>query len=145
MRFLLDENLQASIARVLSVLGESYGDDFVHIDDIGASGAKDPDIPRLAIDNGGGCLVTVNVRDFGAKKELYEALLAEGLHVCVLRPGKERFTGDQQISMITRHYVRLREMLSSAAKPILTRATWSSLKVRTLEELRSDFGGPRLP
>jgi hypothetical protein len=146
VRFLLDENLEAIAARVVSVYAGRHGDFFVHLGDLDGLGAPDEDIPTLATENDCDCLVTVNVKDFGAKKFYYEALMAQGLHVCVLRPGKIAFRGDQQTSLLLKNYAQLRRHIEGAGGPRLMIANWTEVRVRTIEQLIAEFDeGNRLP
>ncbi len=122
------------------------GDTFVHIEDLGALGIKDPKIPALASEHGCDCLITANVRDFGAKKFLFEELLGSGVHVAVLRPGPGKFNGPIQTSLLMRNYEAIKSKTRKAPLPILMTVSPSGVRERTLDELVAEFdAGKRLP
>lgn len=144
MKFLLDEQLHPTVAEVLTILGRSAGDEFVHICDIAGHGTLDEAIPGLCAANGCRALLTVNHRDFGAKKALYEALLAQGIHVVVVRPGKHPWSPDQQASLLAgkeRAFVDLTRKAEELDERILVRVTPSDVKRRSLDELIREIDG----
>lgn len=144
MKFLLDEQLHPVVAEVLSALGRSTEDQFVHICEVSGQGTLDEAIPNLCSTEGCDALLTVNHRDFGAKKALYEALLSAGIHVVVIRPLKHSWTPDQQASLISGKVRAVVEMLDRAdesEEKILIRVTPSDVKRRSLEELIREIDG----
>ena len=71
-----------------------------------------------------------------------EALLAEDLHVCVLRPPKKgKFNGPQQISLLMQNYEAVQNYIDRAVSPVLMVATLSGVRIRTIDELIAEFGG----
>jgi hypothetical protein len=146
VRYLLDEQLHEVVAKSVALLGERAGDEFIHILSVRGQGTKDPDIPGLCAEHGIGCLVTANVRDFGARKVYYQALLAEGLHVVVLRPGKGQFYEEEQLALLSKSYRSIRSLLDSAAGPLLLVCTPSTVRDRSIDDLIEEFDeGRRLP
>ena len=106
MRIILDENLWPELATALNAFEPRYQLTFVHINDI-APGAPDEDIPRICREQGATALVSANVRDFGARRVIFEALLEAGVSVVVPRPSKRSpLTPNVQMSMIIRHIPR---------------------------------------
>ena len=146
MKFLLDENLESVVAKAASAMVDKRGDSFVSMKEINAEGIKDPEIPALARKHQVACFITANVRDFGAKKFYFEALLAEDLHVCVLRPPRTRkFNGPQQLSLLMQNYEAIRNHIDRAASPVLMIANLSGVRIRTIDELIAEFGSGQAP
>lgn len=143
MRFLYDENLDELTTEAIAVLGAHSGDKHTHILEHSQSGLEDPDIPPLCKSLKVTSLITVNYKDFGARKVYYQSLLAAGVSVVVIRPGKLRFTPEQQTSTITRHLSRIRRELESADAPILLKVTQSEVARRSLDELVEEFESGR--
>lgn len=149
MNYLLDEQLNDAVARGLSPIGEIRGDTFRHIYDFGAAGMDDADIPGLCADHDVDVLVSANVKDFGARKALYAALLDAGIHVVVLRPGKSKFDPERQLQMLSGVTQAVKARLDVATGPTLIRvAAGGSLAERDLGELIAEIEGDgeaRLP
>lgn len=146
MKFLLDEQLDEIVAQAMAPIAAKYGDEFTHILDSREQGTPDEDIPAACREAGVECLVTANVRDFGARKFFYQALLAEGLHVAVLRPGKGKFYEEEQLALLSRCYRRIRSITRSATDPQLLACTQSGVRPRSIDELIAEFdSGRRLP
>ena len=144
MKYLLDEQLNPAVAQILSILRQSEGDEFVHIYDIADPGTTDEAIPNLCSENQCRTLITSNHKDFGAKRALYKSLVAAGIHVVVVRPGKHSWTKDQQVSILTgrvRAFSDLVQKAEDLGEQILVRVTPSDVKKRTLEELIAEIGG----
>ena len=144
MKFLLDEQLHPVVAEVLSTLGQLTGDEFVYMCAIAGQGTLDEAIPELCSSSGCRALITVNHKDFGAKKALYESLLAEGVHVVVIRPLKHPWTPDQQASLISGKVRAFADMVRTAEasnERILVRVTPSDVRRRSLEELVQEIDG----
>ena len=77
MRYLLDECLSDLTARTMAVFGAP--DEFVYIRTLpGGQGADDPDISAICVEEGFETLITINVKDFGARRLIYERLIADG-------------------------------------------------------------------
>jgi hypothetical protein len=144
VKFLLDEQLNPMVAEVLSVVGKNSGDEFLHICAIAGPGTQDDAIPNLCSTSGCRALITVNHKDFGAKKALYEALVSEGIHVIVVRPRKHPWTADQQASLLIgkmKAFVDLVRRAENAGGRILVRVTPSDVKTRTLDQLVQEIEG----
>ncbi len=144
MKFLVDEQLSQMVAEVLSIVRRSEADEFIHIYDISQSGALDEIIPGLCSDNDCHALITSNHKDFGAKKALYEALLASGIHVVVVRPGKLGWKRDQQIALLVDKVKAIVETIleaESVDEHIMVRVTPTDVKKRTLEDLVNEING----
>lgn len=76
----------------------------------------------------------------------YQALLAEDIHVAVLRPGKVKFYEEEQLSLLSRSYRAIRAVVVSAEKPQLMACTASGVRSRSIDELVEEFDrGQRLP
>lgn len=105
MRYLLDECLCEQATNAMEALRKP-ADHFAYIagHEVAHAGAQDPEIPAICKDLGWDVLLTANVRDFGARKVLYQSLLAEGIHVLVVRPGKQKLDEFLQVSLLARHY-----------------------------------------
>ena len=82
MRVILDENLWPETATSLNAFESRFDLHFQHINQI-APGAQDEDIPEICREQGAIALVSANVRDFGARRVIFEALLASGISVVV--------------------------------------------------------------
>lgn len=146
MNVLLDEQIDAAVAQGLNAMSHRHGMSFQSIRAI-APGMKDPDIPNLCKSLGFAVLISANVRDFGAKKVLYEALLDTGTSVVVLRPGKKQIlTPEVQLGVLSQHSSSVGSALSRVADPTLLRVTQGGVVERSLEELRREFEeGRELP
>ena len=146
MKYLLDEQLDEVVAASMGLIGVKFNDEFNHIVATRGHGTPDEEIPGVCGDEGAECLVTANVRDFGARKVYYQALLAEGLHVAVLRPGKARFYEEQQLALLSGSYRRIRSIVGKATEPQLLTCTPSGVRQRTIDELIAEFDrGKKLP
>lgn len=119
-------------------LGRGRGDGFDHIG-AHAPGMDDGDIPQLCRRLECDSLITINVRDFGAKKVLYEALLAAGVSVVVMRHTRGRLTAAVQLGVLALNYDRVRRSLADGVAKLIV-ATISELRVRDLEELITEVG-----
>lgn len=117
MKYLLDEQLDEVVAESMTPIGSKFGDEFTHILAIRDQGTPDQEILVVCRNVGAECLISANVRDFGARKFYYQALLAEGLHVVVLRPGKGKFYEEEQLSLLSRSYRRIRSITRAAKEP----------------------------
>ncbi len=147
MRFLIDEDLSETVAESLKPLGRSDGHEFVHIRALGCGGARDDEIPGICAENGVSALITLNVRDFGARRHYFAALLDHGIHVVVGRHGRSRqLSAANQAALILNHYDAMCRKLSNADSPRLLRVTESAVVERDLDQLVQDItGGAGLP
>jgi hypothetical protein len=139
VRFLLDEMLDgpgSKVAKALDVFGDDLGCSFQSLVAL-HPGLQDQAIPELCRGRGIDALVTVNVRDFGARLPLYEAMLAAGVSVVVLRPFKKvRLTPSTQASILIRHLARLASQLREASSTALMTVSDGGMRViRGLREL----------
>lgn len=135
MNYLLDENLSPVVGPVMNILGAANGDSFLHIrNDLNMGGTDDKDIPSLCRENGCDALITINHKDFGAKKLLYQSLVQNGVTVVVVRPGRMRMSPDNQVSLISGKYSAIRRAIQSAPH-LLIRVTPTDVVSRTLDEL----------
>jgi hypothetical protein len=135
VRIILDENLWPELATALNAFEQRYQLTFVHISDI-APGAPDEDIPRICREQGATALVSANVRDFGARRVIFEALLEAGVSVIVPRPSKRSpLTPNVQMSMIIRHIPRFASALRSNRGHLLLKLTEGGITEITLEQL----------
>jgi predicted nuclease of predicted toxin-antitoxin system len=141
VKFLLDEQLHRSAAQALHAFAQLSGDAFAHIYDYDAGGINDDAIPPLCKAQGIGVLVTANFRDFGARKLLYQRLLAAGIHVVVLRPGNIRFLPSKQVSILAAHYERIRRLLADSNGPTMVRVTSTTADEHDLDELIAKIEG----
>jgi hypothetical protein len=135
VRIVLDENLWPELAPALNAFEQRYHPSFVHINDI-APGARDEDIPGICRQHGAATLVSANVRDFGARRVIFEALLEEGVSVIVPRPSKRvTLTPEVQMSRLIRHIQRIATALRGRRGYLLLKLTESGVTEISLEQL----------
>jgi hypothetical protein len=140
VRVILDENLWPETATALNAFEPRFDLHFVHINHI-APGAQDEDIPEICREQGATALVSANVRDFGARRIIFEALLASGISVIVPRPSKRAtLTPQVQVSMLVRHIERISATLHQAQEPVLLRVTEGGITEVSLEQLVKEVG-----
>lgn len=146
MRYLLDENLDGKTAAAMDAIAAD-NDGFAHILTIAGEGTADEDIPTLCRQHGFEVLVSANVKDFGAKKLIYQALLKEGVNVVVIRAGKAKLKIATQLSILSGAYERVRMLFATADGPALIRVTaGGTAELRTLHALEEEFAaGERHP
>jgi hypothetical protein len=138
LKVLLDENLWVDLPAALNVFLSRHDLDFDHINNI-SPGVQDPDIPNLCYEHGFAALVTVNVKDFGARRFIFEALLEAGISVVVLRPSKRVvLTPEVQISMLLRHLKSLARFLKRD-ECLLLNLTESGINPTDLEQLNNQI------
>lgn len=141
MRFLLDENLHELVAATMNVLGLENGDEFLHIVPVAGFGKEDEEIPPICNEHGCDALITVNHKDFGAKKLYYQALLDSDVHVVVVRPGKMKFQPHMQVAFLASAYPHARALIAEANECVLVRMSWSSAVVRTIDQILNEVEG----
>lgn len=140
MKVLLDENLWPELATALNAFEQRYRLSFVHINDV-APGAQDDDIPAICQELGATALISANVRDFGARRIIFEALLEAGVSVIVPRPSKRvTLSPEVQMSMLIRHIQRITGALHSNQGQLLLKVTEGSVVEITLEQLIRESG-----
>lgn len=147
MILLLDEELDSPemvVARSLDILGVAHRCSFRSLR-TESPGLKDPEIPPFCRTEGIDVLVSANFHDFGAKLVLYEALLAAGVSVVVLRrQAKKSLRIEQQASVLAKHLsVTARFLREARPDCILLLVTESSVVRLTLEEIRKEITGDR--
>ncbi len=135
MRILLDENLWPELATALNAFERRYHITFLHINDI-APGAQDEDIPEICRAQEATALVSANVRDFGARRVIFEALLEAGVSVIVPRPSRRAtLTPEVQMSMLIRHIQRIASALRGSQGHLLLKLTEGGVTETSLEQL----------
>jgi hypothetical protein len=140
VRIILDENLWPETAESLNAFESRYDLTFVHINHI-APGAQDEDIPVICRDQGAAALVSANVRDFGARRLIFEALLEAGVSVIVPRPSRRvTLTPEVQVSMLMRHIQRISSALHDTQEQILLKVTEGGVAEVSLEQLIKETG-----
>lgn len=140
MRIILDENLWPELATALNAFEQRFHLTFIHINDI-APGAQDEDIPNICREQGAAALVSANVRDFGARRIIFEALLEAGVSVIVPRPSKRvTLTPEVQMAMLMRHIQRIASALRSNQGNLLLKLTEGGVTEITLEQLSREVG-----
>lgn len=140
MKVILDENLWPELAVALNAFEQRYHLTFVHINDI-APGAQDADIPDICREQGAAAIVSANVRDFGARRIIFEALLEAGVSVIGPRPSRRAtLTPEVQMSMLIRHIQKIAAALRSGQGHLLLKLTEGGVTEITLEELIREAG-----
>lgn len=147
MNLLLDEQLDSPsevVARALSILGEPHDLRFRALRNE-APGIQDPDIPEYCREREIGALISANIRDFGARLALYQALLTAGVSVVVMRPqAKKSLSVEAQVSMIAKHLRLTAKYLHDLTEgPVLVRINESQCRKVTLRELRGEIEAKR--
>ena len=140
MKVILDENLWPELATALNAFEQRYHLRFVHINDI-APGAQDPDIPDICRQQGAKAIVSANVRDFGARRLIFEALLEAGVSVIVPRPSRRAtLTPEIQMAMLIRHIQKIAAALRGGQGQLLLKITEGGLTEIDLEQLIREAG-----
>jgi hypothetical protein len=140
VRIILDENLWPELATALNAFERRYRVTFLHINDI-APGARDEDIPGICQQQGAAALMSANVRDFGARRVIFEALLEAGVSVIVPRPSRRTtLTPEVQMSMLIRHIQRIASTLRSSQGHLLLKLTEGGVTETSLEQLSREVG-----
>jgi hypothetical protein len=81
------------------------------------------------------------VRDFGARRVIFEALLASGISMIVPRPSKRAaLTPQVQVSMLVRHIERISTALHQAQGQVLLRVSEGGVTEVSLEQLVREAG-----
>jgi hypothetical protein len=144
VKYLVDEQMSGVVARGMRPVGASFDEEWVHVrDDLGRGGIQDPDIPPLCRDEQVGVLVTMNVRDFGARKFYYASLVEHGIHVVVVRSGKQQPDPAQQLGLVAGAHSGIRRLLGGTLGPSLVKVTHSGATVTTLEALLQEIESKR--
>ena len=135
MRVLLDENLWPELAIALNAFEQRYNLSFIHINDV-APDVQDDDIPAICRELGATALVSANVRDFGARRIIFEALLEAGVSVIVPRPSRRvTLTPEVQMSMLMRHIKSIAAALRRDQGQLLLKITEGGVTETSIEQL----------
>jgi predicted nuclease of predicted toxin-antitoxin system len=135
VRIILDEQLDPTLADVLNVLRSRHGCSFMSLRDLAPPKTQDIEIPKICRENGAIALVTADVKDFGAKKVYFEALLEAGVSVVTLRPQKRIHVLESQTALILEWSREVAGVLRDATEPVLVRVNSSGLSPRSLQQL----------
>lgn len=141
MKILLDEQLSETAAEALNVVIRAGGHQVLHINELGASGMSDEDIPSLRAQHDIQALVTVNVKDFGARLYYFTALVEAGIHVAVIRPGKLKMDVGGQLGLLASKASAMVSSWEKAESPILLRVTQGGVSERSLQDLLKEIDG----
>ncbi len=144
MKCLFDEQLNEVAAQTLNVLSAFYGHEIVHIDALGHAGMQDEHIPGLCASIAAQALITMNVKDFGARKVYFSALLDQGIHVAVVRPGKQKMDPPGQVGLIAPALPRAFRLWGESNCPeLLVVRQGGTVVQRTLEQLIAEVEAPK--
>jgi len=135
VRIILDEQLDPTLADVLNVLRSRHGCSFMSLRYLAPPKTQDIEIPKICRENGAIALVTADVKDFGAKKVYFEALLEAGVSVVTLRPQKRIHVLESQTALILEWSREVAGVLRDATEPVLVRVNSSGLSPRSLQQL----------
>ena len=135
MRIILDEQLDPTLADVLNVLRSRHGCSFMSLRDLAPPKTQDIEIPKICKENGAIALVTADVKDFGAKKVYFEALLEAGVSVVTLRPQKRQHVLESQTALLVEWSREVAAVLRDATGPVLVRVNSSGVSRRNLQQL----------
>lgn len=141
MRLLLDEMMSPTAAGALDVLARGQEAECGHILDLARPGRTDDEIAELCRTEGIAALVTLNIRDFGAKKHYFAALLDAGIHVIVIRPAKQQPDAGQQVAIVAEHLDGILSRLAGAGSPVLIKVTRGGVVERSLDALIAEASG----
>jgi hypothetical protein len=138
VRYLLDECLSDLTAKTMAVLGAP--DEFVYILDVAGQSLDDLDIPALCQAEHFDILVTINVKDFGARKPIYEAVIDAGINVLVLRPKKGQPTNVHwQAGLLARHYPAYTKLFGTATEATLGSLSDGGVRQQTLTQIMAEI------
>jgi hypothetical protein len=149
VRYLLDECLSGMAAQAMTVLAPSA--EFIHLLDVAAMSTADPDIPAICKEGAFDVLVSINVKDFGARKHIYESVILAGIHVLVLRRQPRQPTDLWwQASLLARHYPKYSKVFRNASEATLASMSDSGVRELTFAEIMLEIaaqesGRPPLP
>lgn len=147
MNLLQDEQLSPKAAPAFAALLALSGGTVAHIGVLGYSGMDDGDIPELCRRLGFDTLLTINVKDFGARLHYYAALVDAGINVVVGRPGKgQRMDAYGQVGLFAQHLPRIeKNIIEGDGAVVLQVVTQGSVRARTLSSLVEELESKRLP
>lgn len=137
MNVLMDENLSGlDLANTLNAHSEQYGCRYVTFPREAHQGADDEDVPEIAREVGAAALLSVNVRDFGAKEQYFRALVAAGVSVVSLRI-RNQDKGDIEYikSTLIEHTRKIARILTSTEESVVISVDKSSARPASLREI----------
>lgn len=149
MRYLLDECLSELTARTMDVLGAQHH--FAHLLSVAPARTEDDDIPRICQANEFGCLISLNVKDFGARKRILQAVVAAGVHVLVLRGQPRKKTSTYwQVSLLARYFQTYTKVFAESTQTTLAVLNEGGVRILTLEQIVAEIaaheaGRPAIP
>lgn len=137
MNVLMDENLSGlDLADTLNAHSEQYGCTYVPFPRETHQGADDLDLPEIAKEAGAAALLSINVRDFGAKEQYFRALVAAGVSVVSLRI-RNQDKGDIEYikSTLIEHTRKIARVLSTTTESVVISVDKSSARPASLREI----------
>jgi predicted nuclease of predicted toxin-antitoxin system len=135
VRIILDEQLDPALADVLNILQKRHGCTFISLRHLAPPKTQDIEIPEICRNHGAVALGTADVKDFGAKRVYFEALLEAGVSVVTLRPQKRIHVLESQTALLVQWSREVAEALRAAREPLLIRVNNSGVSPRSLQEL----------
>jgi predicted nuclease of predicted toxin-antitoxin system len=135
VRIILDEQLDPALADVLNVLRNRHGCTFISLRHLAPPKTQDIEIPEICRNHGAVALGTADVKDFGAKRVYFEALLEAGVSVVTLRPQKRIHVLEAQTALLLQWSREVAGALRAAREPLLIRVNNSGVSPRSLQEL----------
>lgn len=135
MRIVLDEQLDPKTAEVLNILSSRHGCTFQSLRDLVGPGTPDIQVPSVCRRAGAIALVSADVKDFGAKKVYFQALVEAGLSVIVLRPRKGRHALEAQTALLLDRSQEVAGVLKDTDTPALIRVNKDGVSTRDLQGL----------
>ena len=137
MNVLMDENLSGlELADALNAHSEQYGCTYITFPSETHQGADDEDVPEIARGLGATALLSINVRDFGAKEQYFRALVAAGVSVVSLRI-RNQDTGDIEYirSTLIEHTRKIARVLTTTRESVVISVDKSSARPASLREI----------
>ncbi len=137
MNILMDENVTGlNLAETLNAYSREHGCTFVTFPRATHQGADDTDVTNIAREVGARALLSINVRDFGAKEQYFRALVAAGVSVVSLRI-RNQDAGDIYYitSTLTKHVRRIATILNSAEESVVVSVDKSNVRPASLQEI----------
>jgi hypothetical protein len=140
VKILSDEDLiWHELTSRLDELGSQYGCSFVALPHRQRNrSTPDDEVARICHREGAAALLTANVSDLGAKLVYYQALLAAGVSVIVLRqPNPKTVIADvdYQVTLIEPHLESIIRRLRRTNEPLLFSVNKSGARPRRLQDL----------
>lgn len=133
----MDENVTGlNLAETLNAYSEEYGCTYVTFPRKEHQGADDDDVPGIAKEVGAEALLSINVRDFGAKEQYFRALVAAGVSVVSLRI-RSSDAGDIAYitSTLVKHVWRIAAALENVEESVVISVDKSRIRVASLQEI----------